>query len=192
MNSEDEIQEYLASYPWDKHKDIEKKAWLHKSQIIEASLMVETLLVATISHLLVGQDYPRFRLLRHLVFDAEFCTFMQLRKMLSIIYSIFGDKITCLTKEESKKLRSEINNIIKVRNMFAHGSSDIDADTNKYTIRYYDNGIVLKKISDNYVNNFLKNCTETNKNLSILNEFFRENPLRIDTEELRAKEVKPE
>ena len=51
MNTEDEYQEFLANYPWDKHEEIEKKARLHKSQVIEASLNVETLLIATISHL---------------------------------------------------------------------------------------------------------------------------------------------
>lgn len=189
MSTEEEIQEYIASYPWEKHKEIEKKVWEHRSQILEASLMIETLLIATISHLLVGQDYPRFFLLRHLIFDAEFCTFMQLRKILSAIFSIFGDQITCLSRDEGKQLRSEISNIIKVRNMFAHGMSVIDAETNSYSIRYYDSGIVLKVISDNFVDNFLRNCTETRKSLSILNEFLRENHLNIDTALFEEREV---
>lgn len=192
MSTEKEIQEHLASYPWEKHKEIEKKVWEHRSQILEASLMLETLLIATISHLLVGQDYPRFSLLRHLIFDAEFCTFMQLRKILSAIFTLFGDQITCLSSEDGKNLRSEISKIIKIRNMFAHGISMIDAETNSYSIRYYDNGIVHKVISDSFVDSFLKNCTETYKNLSILNEFLRENRLNIDTSLFREREVTSE
>lgn len=154
--------------------------------------MIETLLIATISHLLVGQDYPRFFLLRHLIFDADFCTFMQLRKILSAVFSIFGDQFTCLSKEDGKKLRSEISNIIKVRNMFAHGMSVIDAETNSYSIRYFDSGVVIKAIDDSFVDSFLKNCKETRNNLSILNEFLRENNLNIDTSLFKDREVASE
>ena len=188
MSTEEEIKEYLSTYPWEKHKRFEKKAWVHRSQILEASLMIETLLIATISHLIVGQDYPRFNLLRYLVFDAEFCTFMQLRKMLSMVFTLFDDQITCLSKEEGKTLRSEINNIIKIRNMFAHGISVIDANEKNYSIRYYDSGPVMKTISDNFVNCFLEKCKETHYKLSVLNEFFRENRLPIDSAMLMEKE----
>lgn len=190
MSTEEEIKDYLSTYPWEKYKKFEKKAWVHRSQILEASLMIETLLIATISHLIVGQDYPRFYLLRYLVFDAEFCTFMQLRKMLSMVFTLFDDQITCLSKEDGKRLRSEINNIIKIRNMFAHGYSIIDATEGNYSIRYYDNGPVLKVISDNFVNSFLEKCKETRDKLRILNEFFRENGLTIDSAMLMERDDK--
>lgn len=188
MSTEEEIKEHLSTYPWEKHKKFEKKAWVHRSQVLEASLMIETLLIATISHLIVGQDYARFHLLRYLVFDAEFCSFMQLRKMLSMVFTLFDVQITCLSKEEGKTLRSEINNIIKIRNMFAHGLSIIDANEERYSIRYYDSGPVLKVISDDFVNSFLEKCKETRDMLRILNEFLRENSLTIDTAMLMERE----
>lgn len=118
-------------------------------------------------------DYSRHRLLRTLIFDAESCSFMQLRKMLSLIFDLFQDQISILTKDESKKLRRQLNDIIIFRNMFAHGDICINAPTSEVLIQYFQGGQVETVISEGLINDFVEKCKEVDICLRKLNEYFR-------------------
>lgn len=99
-----------------------------RSEIIDAALWVENTLTVFILHALIGEDYSRHKLLRAFVFEAEFCSFMQKRKILSMLFEEFSTQITCINTAESKVLRREINEIIETRNIFAHGHIVVDAN----------------------------------------------------------------
>lgn len=152
----------------------------YRSNVLDAALDIETLLVATLSHFLVGQDYVRFHLLRYLIFDAEFCNFMQLRKMLSTVFRLCGNQISCMSKSEADLLRSNIDKIIKVRNMFAHGMIIPDLDSGEIKVRHYDTKVILQVVTDANVKLYIEMCKSTLKSLSKLNEFFRENNLCVE------------
>lgn len=162
------------------NKELRNKYAEYRSNVLDTAIEIETLLVATLSHFLVGQDYVRFSLLRYLIFDAEFCNFMQLRKMLSTVFHLCGDQINCMSKTEADRLRSNIDKIIKIRNMFAHGMLIPDLDTGEIKVRHYESKVVLQTITDASVKRYIEMCKSTLKSLSVLNEFFRENMLCVD------------
>jgi hypothetical protein len=148
-----------------KYKQLKK----FRSEIIEAALDIENYLNTVILHFLVGQDYPRHKLLRMFVFDADFCTFMQKRKILSQILKTFPDSFDFFKPEESKKLRRDINDLVKERNIFAHGNIFIDTRTGSAMIEYYQGGIQKEKIEENRMNAILEKCMSIERKLGKLN-----------------------
>jgi hypothetical protein len=84
-----DVKRAISSY--EKVKDI-------RTRVIEEALGIESSLTITIITFILGEKkYRELRILRSLIFDAEFCTFMQKRKMLSRIFDICGVKIRCFT-----------------------------------------------------------------------------------------------
>lgn len=166
-----ELQEkYLAKY-----KQFKK----YRSEIIEAALEIENLLKVVLLHFLVGQDYPRQKLLRAFVFDADFCTFMQKRKMLSLIFEIFPKSFDFLTPDDSKKLRQDINELVLERNIFAHGNIFIDTRDGSVLMEYYQGGIRKEKIDEERIQSILEKCKSIDRLLVELNEFLRNNRLEL-------------
>ncbi|MGM0858716.1 MAG: hypothetical protein ACQEW0_16785 [Pseudomonadota bacterium] len=102
---------------------------------------------------------------------------MQLRKMLSLIFELFHDKIDFLTNEEAKELRCHLSEIINFRNMFAHGQLLIDAPTSDVLIKHYHGGQKETVITDEKIQEFVGKCKSADEILRKLNEFFRENRL---------------
>ena len=104
-----------------------------RSSIIDEALMVESKLISVIIAFIFGEHRKSNRremdLIMSFVFNAEFCTFMLKRKMLSKIFNICGNSIDCISKEDGKKLRRKLNEIILVRNKFAHGQILVDGFT---------------------------------------------------------------
>ena len=66
-----------------------------RTEVIEQSLSIENSLTIVLLHFLVGEDYSRHELLRSLIFESDTCSFMQKRKMLSLVFEMYGKKITC-------------------------------------------------------------------------------------------------
>lgn len=148
-----------------------------RNSVIESALDIESSLTGTILHFTVGTNYPVHNILRELVFDAEFCTFMQKRKILSKIFEMKGEDISCFTTTESKSLRQDVNFIILERDKFAHGSIVIDCRDYRAAIKYFRGGAKLDFIDMSYLDNFLEVYERCENMLTRLNNFFRENKL---------------
>ena len=145
-----------------------------RGRIIEAALRVETDLTATILCYLVGGQNSVQNKLREFIFDAEFCTFMQKRKMLSKIFDIDGSEINYKSAIEAKQLRRCINEIILVRNKYAHGEIVVDCTDYKPYIKYYSNGTQEELIDPEIVQEFEMKCLRIHEELSELFIFFKE------------------
>lgn len=166
-----DIKRAISSY--EKVKDI-------RSRIIEKALDIESSLTLTIITFILGEKkYRELRLLRSLVFDAEFCNFMQKRKMLSRIFNICGERIQCFTVEEGKQLRRNLNRLILERDKFAHGQILIDTFEYKPFIVYYRNGEQRDEIFDNLRDVFLKQCREVESSLAKLRDYFKANKIEL-------------
>ena len=160
----------------------EKYNWFTQMRgvVINEALKIENSLTLVLLHFLVHTDYRRHRLLRTLIFEAEFCSFIQKRKMLSMIFDLFSDSLTCLSKEEAKQLRRDINNLILHRDMFAHGRIVIDGKTEKVFVEYYRGGPTETEVTEEFLQKFKKSATAIQEKLRVLNEFFRENEFTED------------
>ena len=160
----------------------EKYNWFTQMRgvVINEALKIENSLTIVLLHFLVHTDYRRHRLLRTLIFEAEFCSFIQKRKMLSMIFDLFSDSLTCLSKEEAKQLRRDINNLILHRDMFAHGRIIIDGKTEKVFVEYYRGGPTETEVTEEFLQKFKKSATAIQEKLRVLNEFFRENEFTED------------
>ncbi len=99
-----------------------------RSDVLEMAVDIEHALDILIAHVIAGKNYEQHELLHVLIFDVEFCTFMQKWKMLRTIFEIYNEALSWLTQEERKKIRRELNHFIKNRNMFAHGRLHMDVD----------------------------------------------------------------
>ena len=157
------------------HTEKYEKFKIIRGEVVEAAIDIEGMLTAIICHFLVGRDYYRHELLRALIFDKESCTFMQKRKMLSVIFEMFPDSFDFLDKTESKKLRRKINDLILQRDMFAHGEISTDAENDDVLIEFYRNGKVQTKIDEQYTDDIFESCRWIQDQLYKLNEFLREN-----------------
>jgi hypothetical protein len=153
-----------------------------RSVVIEAALEIENFLTIVLLHLLVGADYSRHTLLRAFVFEAEFCSFMQKRRMLSMIFEMFPDSFPFLPSKDAKRIRRELNHLILERDMFAHGNLFIDGRTERIFIKYYRGGPVQTELREETVNQMLKRCKYIEEKLYNLNEFLRENRLELPDE----------
>jgi len=151
-----------------------------RSIVIDAALRIEHTLSIVILHFLVGTDYSRHNLLREFIIDAEFCTFMQKRKMLSMIFEMLPDISQILSPEEGKDLRRRLNDLILNRDMFAHGVIFIDAHPDNVIIEYYRGGKKEIKINSEIVSDIIKSADVIEEKLHTLNEYFRENWLEIE------------
>jgi len=167
--SDVDVQRATASY--EKVKNV-------RSRIIEEALFVEMYLTGVILNFVLGEERHReTRLLRSLIFDSGFCTFMQKRQMLSKIFRICGDEIQCLTKDEGKSLRRNLNEIILERDKFAHGQLLIDGFTYRPWIIYYRDGEQKHEVEEKIEEKFIKKCREIESQLSKLRDFFKTNQL---------------
>lgn len=144
-----------------------------RNLIVESAILVESSLTVAILHFMVGVDYVKQDILRSFVFEAEFCTFMQKRKMLSKIFDTEGKNITCISKEEAKYLRKEINNIILERDKFAHGIIIIDCKEYQAMIQYHRNGTQIDKIKSEHGDEIYEKCQKCIYILGKLTEFFK-------------------
>lgn len=126
--------------------------------VLEGALRVESRLTSVILHYLAGKQYKLHSKLREYIFDAEFCTFMQKRKMLTRMFEDDGDRITCLSKSEAKALRKSINDIVTTRDKFAHGDMIIDCTDFSTSIKYYSGGTCEEKIDPEDGKVFTKKC----------------------------------
>lgn len=154
-----------------------------RSVVIDEALSIENLLTVVLLHFLVHTDYRRHKALRTLIFEAEFCSFMQRRKMLSTIFDLFSDSITCLNKKEAKQLRRDLNGLILNRDMFAHGRIIIDGPTEKVFIEYYRNGPTETEVTEEFIQQFKASAEVIEGKLRVLNEFFRDNEFNEAFEE---------
>ena len=149
-----------------------------RSRIIEEALFVEASVTGVILAFVLGDKrYREARLLRALIFDSEFCTFMQKRKILSKIFDICGDDIQCLTKDEAKFLRRNLNEIILERDKFAHGQLLIDGFTYKPWIIYYRDGENKDEIEEGIEEKFIDKCKQVEVKLDKLRDFFKRHNL---------------
>lgn len=130
-----------------------------RSVVIEGALHVENLLTTTILLYLAEKHFKLLQAkLREYIFDAEFCTFMQKRKMLTKIFEEHGDRITCFSKIEAKTLRKNIDDIVTTRNKFAHGDIIISYADSSTLIKYYSGGTREEKIVPEDGDIFTKKC----------------------------------
>lgn len=148
--------------------------------VIDEALRIENHLTIVLLHFLVHTDYRRHKVLRTLIFESEFCSFMQQRKMLSMIFDLFSDSITCLSKDEAKQLRRDINDLILHRDMFAHGQIILDGPTEKVFVKYYRAGPTETEVTEEFLQKFKKSAEAIREKLRVLNEFFRENEFAED------------
>lgn len=145
-----------------------------RSRIIEKALNVESLLTGVILTFILGAGLHsrESRILKLLVFDAEFCTFMQRRKMLSKIFNMCGDELDCLTPEEGKVLRRTLNEIILEKDKFAHGRLLIDGLNYRPWIIYQRNGEQREVIDEETGKVFMTKCKDLEEHLAKLRAVF--------------------
>lgn len=160
----------------------EKYRWFTqmRSIVIDEALYIENYLTIVLLHFVVHTDYRRHKILRTLIFESEFCSFMQQRKMLSMIFDLFSDSITCLSKDGAKQLRRDINDLILHRDMFAHGHIIIDGPTEKVFVKYYRGGPTETEVTEEFLQKFKKSADAIREKLRVLNEFFVENEFAED------------
>jgi hypothetical protein len=150
-----------------------------RSEVIDAALHIENTLTIILLHFFVGEDYKKHRLLRAFIFEAEFCSFMQKRKMLGLLFEQFSNQITVLNDAESKLLRREISSIIEMRNIFAHGHIYIDAQDFSVYIKHYQSGPKEVKITKATLDEYIKKCDTCHRIMSELNTFVRANQFEL-------------
>jgi len=167
---------------------IYKKFKRLRGEVIEAALDVENLLKVIILHFVVGKDYQRHELLRSLVFDAEFCSFMQKYKMLMKIIKKIPDLGGILSPEDEKKLKKELERLIEERNMFAHGEISLDECDGSAEITYYTSSKKTEKINDETGQAIMQRYTLVRETLSEINRFLREhNVLQQSIDQLKSQ-----
>lgn len=154
-----------------------------RGKIIDAALDIEGLLTAVLLHFLVGSDYKRHDLLRTLIFDAEFCTFMQKRRILSRLFEMYPSERLGTTVTNAKILRQELNQLILDRDMFAHGTLFVDASNDKLFIRFSRNGEREIEVNNETVRKTLKRAEKVSKTLSHLNEYLANHDARRSKKE---------
>jgi len=145
-----------------------------RNTIIESALLVEHALTSAILYFIDGKNLDRRSILKNLFFDSDNFTFMQKRKVLSQIFEMKGDEITCLTPIEAKALRKEINDIILERNKYAHGVIIIDCMSWEAQIKYFHGKERCDGITPEIGNHFFNRCQECVRQLDKLVDFFRE------------------
>jgi hypothetical protein len=156
-----------------------------RSVVIHDAIDIENDLTAMLLHFLVHTDYRRHDILRAFVFEAEFCSFMHMRKMLSLIFDLFPDSIPCLSEADAKELRRDLNQLILGRDMFAHGRIIIDGRTEKVFIKYYREKPTEREITEETLTEFKESVQKIDDKIQILNEYFRDNEF---TEELSIRD----
>ena len=171
------VREYTDE-EFDEHFEGYQNFTQMRSSVIDAALKIENALTVVILHFLVKDDYSRHGLLRALIFETESCSFMQKRKMLSAMFEMVGDEITCLPKSDAKELRRDINAIILIRDMMAHGVIYYDGASESFVIRYFRGKQTESPLADKLYDEFLVLCNRVDNRLTTLNQFFREN--RVD------------
>lgn len=166
-------------------KDFEHYQRQHKfftamrSEVLDEALDIENLLTIVILHCLVGKDYSRHKLLRALVFEAEFCSFMQKRKMLSLIFEMYPTAFPFLTTEEAKRVRRELNVLILDRDMFAHGTIVFVGPEGKVMIEYYRGRKTERELNEDVLQTILVSCEYLREHLGKINDFLRGTPLDV-------------
>ena len=148
-----------------------------RNTIIESALLVEHALTSAILYFIDGKSLDRRSILKNLLFDSDNFTFMQKRKVLSLIFEMKGDKITCFTLNEAKALRREINDIVLERNKYAHGVIIIDCMSWEAQIKYFHGKERTENVTPEIGNHFFDRCQECVRQLDKLVDFFRENEI---------------
>jgi len=148
-----------------------------RNTIIESALLVEHALTSVILFFIDGKSLDRRSILKNLLFDSDNFTFMQKRKVFSQIFEMKGDKITCLTPNEAKALRREINDIILERNKYAHGVIIIDCMSWKAQIKYFHGRERTEDVTPEIGKQFFDRCQECVRLLDKLVDYFRENEI---------------
>ena len=100
--------------------------------------------------------------------------------MLSTVFDLVGDQITCLTSADAKALRRDINHIILTRDMFAHGVIYFDGMKEAFVIRYFRGKQAETTLTEQLRDEFLQAYDRIEDQLTILNDFFRENRIEYE------------
>lgn len=149
-----------------------------RNTIIESALLVEHALTFAILFFIDGNKrHDRRSVLKKLFFDSDHFTFMQKRKVLSQIFEMKGNEITCFSPDEAKHLRREMNDIILERNKYAHGVIVIDCMNWKAQIKYFHGQERTEDITPETGNRFFDRCQDCVRLLDKLVDFFRENEI---------------
>jgi len=148
-----------------------------RNMIIESALLVEHALTSAILFFIDGKSLDRRSVLKNLFFDSDNFTFMQKRKVLSQIFEMKGNEITCFTPDETKHLRREVNDIIIERNKYAHGVIVIDCMNWKTQIKYFHEKERFDYITLETGKRFFEKCQECVRQLDKLADFFRVNQI---------------
>jgi hypothetical protein len=165
-----------------RYQDQYKFFTLMRSEVIDEALDIENFLTVIILHFLVGKDYSRHKLLRALVFEAEFCSFMQKRKMLSLIFEMYPKAFPFLSDAEAKRVRRELNDLILDRDMFAHGTIVIAGPEGKVIIEYYRGGKTETELNEETLPRILHRCEYLREQFKKINDFLRDNRVDVTDE----------
>jgi hypothetical protein len=143
----EKLFEYKATY--DKFK-------AYRSEIIEAALFIESRLDALLCYLFVDNDPVRFNLFRTYVLGPESGSFFQKWKMLKAAIPDNAPLPLGFSKDERKKLLSEMSMLINDRNAFAHGDLYVDARDGRPFLKYFQQKEKELYLDDGLINGILE------------------------------------
>ncbi|MFT7686731.1 MAG: hypothetical protein ACI9FB_002077 [Candidatus Azotimanducaceae bacterium] len=130
----------------------------YRSEIVDASTLVELQLNQVLSDAFIGNRAGLQHQFKAQILSAEFCSFFQKWKLLrTLINSNTVWWQTCKPDCHDQQVK-KLKNLISHRNAFAHGEIVVDSSRLKATLFYYEGEKFSEELSDNYVQEILNNA----------------------------------
>ncbi len=148
-----------------------------RAQVIDWAIDTEDSLKVAICFFFFESDFKKHDVFRGMILDAEFCSFMQKRRILSHIFDNYSDTFPSFNREESKELLHELNNIILDRNKFAHGRVFVNAGNNTIELHYYHGKQIEEEIKPDAIEEMKERVKKVDRLLGKLIDYTRDNPI---------------
>jgi hypothetical protein len=110
----------------------------NRCKFISGCVDVEKYLGEAIAKFFFEDEIAKREMFHLFVLDTTLFSFSQKRKLLQRIMENNQDKFESLTSKSRQEMFDNINDLIKIRNAFAHGETIIDFKTEHGYIRYFD------------------------------------------------------
>jgi hypothetical protein len=113
------------------------------------------------------------RLLKLMVLDAEFCTFHQKWRLLRQLLELYEESLN-LNADEMKTLRKELQEMIGLRNRFAHGNIWVRGTDMSVWIEYVENGKQFEPLDEEALTAAKEKCDRAHAALWKIHEAIAE------------------
>jgi len=136
----------------------ERYAWLaaHRSEVLEASVYVESRLDFLMCRVFVGHDERREALFRSFVLDPDWGSFGNKWKMLRGALEVVRLPDGSISEAERAEMFTALNTVMNGRNMFAHGDIFVDGRDFRVFMQHFEKGKKQTKyLDEDYLRDFM-------------------------------------